>query len=99
MLPEDAGTARRRQGIINANDELRERELIKLASLSAALAETLRGRGVPEPAASLTAETGIAVFKVGFERWIAASEDRAMAPVMRELLDEFKVVAAGGHGS
>ncbi|MEU0299651.1 helix-turn-helix domain-containing protein [Streptomyces sp. NPDC006175] len=91
--------ARKRQAVIAANAELQERELIKLASLSAALAEALRARGVPEPAASLTAEAGIAVFRVGFERWITASEDRAMAPVMRELLDEFKAVAAGGHGS
>ena len=34
--------ARRRQAVIMANAELRERELIKLASLSAALATTLR---------------------------------------------------------
>lgn len=40
--------ARKRQAVITANAELRERELIKLASLSAALAGTLRRRGVPE---------------------------------------------------
>ena len=55
---------------IVANTELRERELIKLAALSAALADTLRRRGVTDPAASLTAEAGIAVFKIAFERWI-----------------------------
>ncbi len=91
--------ARKRQAVITANAELRERELIKLASLSAALAGTLRRRGVPEPAASLTAEAGIAVFKVGFERWLEDSEERGMAPVMRELLDELKAVAGGGPGS
>ncbi|MFE4451904.1 TetR/AcrR family transcriptional regulator [Streptomyces sp. NPDC056796] len=87
--------ARRRQAVIVANAELQERELIKLASLSAALADTLRRRGVPEPTASLTAETGIAVFKVGFERWIATSEERGMSVVMRELLAELKNVTAG----
>ncbi|MET8715830.1 helix-turn-helix domain-containing protein [Streptomyces sp. NPDC004735] len=91
--------ARKRQGVITANAELQERELIKLASLSAALAGTLRRRGVPEPAASLTAEAGVAVFKVGFERWLEDSEERGMAPVMRELLDELKAVAGGGPGS
>ncbi|MBL1285343.1 TetR family transcriptional regulator [Streptomyces sp. For3] len=91
--------ARKRQAVIAANPELQERELIKLASLSAALADTLRLRGVPEPAASLTAEVGVAVFKVGFERWIAASDDRPMAPVMRELLDGLKAVTAGGDGA
>ncbi len=60
--------ARQRQAIIAASAELQERELIKLASLAAALAEALRRRGVDDPAASLTAEAGIAVFKVAFER-------------------------------
>ncbi|MEU0148938.1 TetR family transcriptional regulator [Streptomyces sp. NPDC006288] len=91
--------ARKRQAVIVANAELQERELMKLASLSAALADTLRLRGVPEPAASLTAETGIAVFKVGFERWIAVSEERDMSQVMRELLDELRDLTAGGRGA
>lgn len=87
--------ARQRQTVIMANAELRERELIKLASLSAALAATLRRRGVKDPAASLTAEAGIAVFKVGFERWVGDSGERTLADFFRESLDELKVVAAG----
>ncbi|MFH8798292.1 TetR/AcrR family transcriptional regulator [Streptomyces sp. NPDC017936] len=88
--------SRRRQAVIVANAELRERELIKLASIAAALADALRGRGVAEPAASLTAEAGVAVFKVGFERWVEAAEERAMSQVMREALAELKAVTAGG---
>ncbi|WP_030354091.1 TetR/AcrR family transcriptional regulator [Streptomyces scopuliridis] len=88
--------ARKRQAVIMANAELQERELIKLASMSAALADTLRRRGVAEPAASLTAEAGVAVFKVGFERWIVAAEERDMAHLMRDSLDELKAVTAGG---
>src|SRR5689334_10770874 len=38
--------SRRRQGVIEANAELRERELIKMARWSAALAGGLRERGV-----------------------------------------------------
>src|SRR5690348_12479074 len=45
---------RRRQEVIAAHPALQERELIKLARLSAALADALRRREVPEPAASLT---------------------------------------------
>ena len=52
------------------------------------------GRGVPEPTATLTAEAGVAVFKVGFERWLAAAEETDMAPLMRELLDELGRVTA-----
>ncbi|KMS85201.1 MULTISPECIES: TetR/AcrR family transcriptional regulator [Streptomyces] len=88
--------ARARHAVITANAELKERELIKLASLSAALAGTLRGRGVPEPAASLAAEAGVAVFKIGYERWLEAAEDRDLVHLVREALTEFKAVAAAG---
>ena len=88
--------SRRRQAVIVANAELQERELIKLASLSAALAGALRGRGVAEPAAGLTAEAGVAVFKVGFERWTSAPDDRTLGQAMREALEQLKAVTAGG---
>ncbi|MEU5703550.1 TetR family transcriptional regulator [Streptomyces aurantiacus] len=87
--------SRQRQAVIVANAELRERELIKLASLSKALAATFRSRGVSDPAASLTAEAGIAVFKIGFERWVDEDGDRQLADFLRESLAELKVVAAG----
>ena len=89
--------ARRRQGIIAANAELQERELIKLASLSAALADTLRRRGVKEPAASLTAEAGIAVFKVAFERWTHETNQQDLSRLIRESLDELKAVTGGAR--
>ncbi|WP_330336157.1 TetR/AcrR family transcriptional regulator [Streptomyces sp. NBC_00557] len=86
--------ARRRHAVITAHAELRERELIKLASMASALAGTLRGRGVAEPAASLAAEAGVAVFKVAFERWIAPGEERPMRQLIRESLTELKAVAS-----
>jgi AcrR family transcriptional regulator len=88
--------ARRRQAVIVANAELRERELIKLATLAATLADGLRRRGVPEPAASLTAEAGIAVFKVAFERWIGDTGEGDLTRLIRESLDALKAVTAGG---
>jgi len=84
--------ARQRQAIIAASAELRERELIKLASLSAALAETLRGRGVPEPDASLTAEAGIAVFRIAFERWVDEANELDLPDLMRDSLDHLRAV-------
>jgi AcrR family transcriptional regulator len=86
----------KRQAVICAHPDLQERELIKMASLAAALTRTLRERGVGEPGASLAAEAGVAVFKVGFERWIAAGEERGMAEIMREGLAAFKAVTCGG---
>jgi AcrR family transcriptional regulator len=96
MLADQRDCTRTRQAVIMANPELRERDLIKLAAMSAALAETLRQHGVPEPTATLAAEVGAAVFKVGFERWLLADEDREMSRLMRESLDELKAMAAGG---
>jgi AcrR family transcriptional regulator len=86
--------ARRRHAVVTAHAELKERELIKLASMASALAGTLRGRGVAEPAASLAAEAGVAVFKIAFERWIAPDEERPMRQLIRESLTELKAVAS-----
>lgn len=88
--------ARRRQAIIAASAELRERELIKLAALSAALAEALRGRGVADAIASLSAEMGIAVFRVAFERWVEDANERELAQLVRDSLDEMRALAASG---
>ncbi len=86
--------ARQRQAIIAANPDLRERELIKLASLGSALAGALRRRGVAEPAASLTAEAGIAVFRVAFERWAQDSTDGQLTTGIRTALHELRAVTA-----
>jgi len=88
--------ARRRQLVIAANTELRERELVKLSSVAGALAEGLRERGLTEPAASITAETALAVFRTAFERWAAASEERELHELIHESLDALSSVAAGG---
>jgi AcrR family transcriptional regulator len=87
--------ARQRQAIINANPELRERELIKLATLASAIAATLRQRGVGDPAASLTAEAGIAVFKVAFERWVSDPGQPDLPKIIRQSLDDLRTVTAG----
>ncbi|HEX4287446.1 MAG TPA: TetR family transcriptional regulator [Trebonia sp.] len=86
---------RRRSAIIAAHPDLRERELIKLATVAAAIAEALRGRGVTDPAASLTAEAGIAIFKIAFARWLAAPTGPDLAKLIAESLEELKLVAAG----
>jgi AcrR family transcriptional regulator len=87
--------ARRRQTVIAANPGLQERELIKLASLAAAMAEGLGERGVGEAAAKLIAETGVAVFKVAFDRWISATRNTDLAQVIGESLEELKTLSAG----
>jgi AcrR family transcriptional regulator len=95
LLGERAEFARQRQAIIAANTELRERELIKLASLASALAGALRARGVGEPAASLAAEAGIAVFRIAFERWVSQVGPAELPQVIGESFDDLKAVTAG----
>ena len=94
FVPERREYSRQRQAIILANPELQERELIKLASLSEALAETLRVRGLDDQAASLTAEIATSVFKTAFVRWIDEANDRDFAQLVRESLDELRTTAA-----
>jgi AcrR family transcriptional regulator len=86
--------SRRRQAIISANTDLRERELIKLAALGAAMTGALRERGVAEPTASLTAEAGIAVFRVAFERWVSEDDADGLAALMHRSLDDLRLALA-----
>jgi len=84
--------ARERRAVIAANAELFERELIKMASLASAIADALRRRGVSDPAASLTAEAGIAVFRVTFDRWVDDASDQDWRALVRASLEELKVL-------
>jgi AcrR family transcriptional regulator len=95
FIQEGRELARERQAIIAASAELQERELIKLASLASALADTLRRRGVEDPAASLTAEAGIAVFRIAFERWVHDTDQQDLPQLIRESLKEMTAVIAG----
>jgi AcrR family transcriptional regulator len=95
LLQEGREFSRQRQAIIASSAELQERELIKLASLASALAEALRDRGVEDPIASLTAEAGITVFKVAFERWVEAADRPDLPRLIRESLAELRAVTAG----
>lgn len=87
--------ARERAAVIAANASLRERELLKLSTLAAAVAAALRGRGVPDQAAALTAETGVTVFKIGFENWIDDESPGDLALCIREALVQLKALTAG----
>jgi AcrR family transcriptional regulator len=95
QLEERRDLARQRQAIIDANPELQERELVKLATFATALAGALRERGVSEPAASLTGQAGIAVFRVAFERWVNDIGQRGLPELIRESFDELKALTAG----
>ena len=87
--------ARERQRLVGAHADLQERELIKRATLTAALAKALRQRGVPEPAASLAADMGMAVFHVGFGHWLDDPAGREFVEIVHDGFDRLKAVASG----
>jgi AcrR family transcriptional regulator len=95
MIQEGGDIARVRAGIVSANPELRERELVKLAEIAEAVARALRARGVPGSAASLAAEMGIAVYKVAVARWISEPGQPDLPLVLQESLAELREVLAG----
>jgi AcrR family transcriptional regulator len=88
--------SRQRHAIIRTHAELRERELIKLASVGSAMAEALRRRGVKEPSASLAAKAGIAVLEVAFDRWAEDTKNRkTLLQHLRESQGALESVATG----
>jgi AcrR family transcriptional regulator len=94
MFQENPERVRLRDAIVSAHAELRERELIKLAVLAAAMAGALRDRGIPEPAASLAAEAGMAVFKVAFARWVSEPGQPDLPGIFRGSMAELGDVLA-----
>ncbi|HEV2362154.1 MAG TPA: helix-turn-helix domain-containing protein [Acidimicrobiales bacterium] len=94
LIQQRGPVAKKRQAVIAANPELRERELIKMASWAVALTNALHERGVLDPAARLAAESGIAAFRVAFEHWIEQPTRRNLPSVFRETLDRLRSVAA-----
>jgi AcrR family transcriptional regulator len=86
--------SRQRQKIIDSHAELQERELIKMATLGAAIAVALRERGVADPAATLIAEAGIVIFRVAFERWIADDNASSFGDLIRESLAGLRTATA-----
>jgi AcrR family transcriptional regulator len=94
MFTERHEFARIRAGIIEANPELQERELIKLQNLTGAITAALVERGVSANAAILAAHTGVTVFHVAFARWVEQDDPTAFRRLMDESLEELRSVTA-----
>ena len=83
-----------RSRIVEANPELQERELIKLARLGSAVAGALRARGCDTSAATLAAETGITVFRLAFNEWVRDPSAPPLDEVMCQSLNELRAIVA-----
>lgn len=77
---------RQRQRIVASATELRERELIKMDALAAAVADALRPRGVDDVTAALLAQVGVAVFMTAFGQWSKAAGPQDFVSLLDDAL-------------
>jgi AcrR family transcriptional regulator len=92
--PERRTWVQQRQAVIAGNSDLRERELLKGAALTAVMADALRKRGVTDPAASLAAELGSLAFRNAYARWTDPAIQRDFADIARQELDGLRAATA-----
>jgi AcrR family transcriptional regulator len=95
VLNERRELAPRRQVVIDAHAELRERELGKLSSWADALSRALQERGDDPRLAGLVAQTGVAVFRSGFETWVADTASQDLTAIVRDSFADLRVAVAG----
>ncbi len=74
-LTQDAELKKRRQQVVLAAPELRERELSKEAHLASCAARALEARGVRGSVAALAATSGVAVLSRARLAWFASASD------------------------
>ncbi|MFK0279713.1 TetR family transcriptional regulator [Streptomyces sp. NPDC090499] len=94
MIGHDRELARKRQSVIMSNTDLRERELIKIANMSAALADGLRARGVDGIEAGLAAEAACAVYRVAFQRWVDADDGLDLSDAIHQSFAQLRALTA-----
>jgi AcrR family transcriptional regulator len=85
-----------RHRIIASSPELQERELIKGASLTAAMARALRGRGFGDTAATLAAHTGTTIMHVAFVQWVNDPDQPPFQQIARDALAQLREIASTG---
>lgn len=86
--------AQARRELIASSAELQERELIKMASLAAAISEALGRRGVSARTATLTAQAAITVFTTAYSDWVDDPTADLDTLMQRALADLRQAVAA-----
>ncbi len=93
FTPERHDFARQRRVVIAANSELQERELLKRARLSTAIADALRARGVDDTSARLAAEMGVLAFSTTVARWSEPANQQPFTTIARTALSELQTRA------
>ncbi|HET6965219.1 MAG TPA: TetR family transcriptional regulator [Acidimicrobiales bacterium] len=93
FTPQTREFSRRRRAVIAANPELQERDALKGTRISAAIAEALRTRGVPDSTALVAAHLAGLALKLAYERW-SESDGEGFAELARAALRELEAAGA-----
>jgi AcrR family transcriptional regulator len=88
--------ARLRRDVIASSPELQERDVMKMAALASAMAETLRQRNVPARTAVLTAQAAVAVFNTAYGDWVDDGSADFDVLMQRSLADFRQAVQGTG---
>lgn len=75
-----------RQAVIEANPDLKERDLLKTATLTAAMADALVARGVNPSTAKLAANVGALAFADALGCWLQPGNRKSMAELAADAL-------------
>ncbi|MEV6240653.1 TetR/AcrR family transcriptional regulator [Lentzea sp. NPDC051838] len=81
----------RRLAVIAGNDELRERDALKMAGFARTMVDSMLRRGVAELDAQVAAELGILALRRGYAQWLEVGGD--FAEVARRALEEVRAAA------
>jgi AcrR family transcriptional regulator len=81
--------SRARQRVLEAEVRFQERELLKLATLTSALAAALVERDTEPLIARLAAERGAAVFRVAFDVWVDRDDATTFTDTARTVFADF----------
>jgi AcrR family transcriptional regulator len=82
-----------RERVIDANHELRERELRKTTTLVSTLGAAVRERGTDETTARVATDMAMWIWRLAAERW-SRDEDATWADEVAETARQFRQIAA-----
>jgi AcrR family transcriptional regulator len=89
MIADYPELVRAREALVASSRELQERDLMKMASLTAKIAATLLDRGVSPGDASFVAQAGASIFTTAVADW-AADPAHGLEQAMQDALNGFR---------
>ncbi len=84
----------RRQAVIAARPELREREALKNLGLIASMTDALKRRGIPDLTSRVAAELGALAATIAYEQWSQTTTGEHFSQIARRVLDDVRASMA-----